>query len=158
MVFNVFGTVFILFWLFFLTAVVLRMWVHYNRLAKHGGGKGLLQVLEGLLKKQQLFERSLGEVNSKFIDLLAVEKLHIQRIGIVRFNPFSDTGGNQSFVLALLDGEKNGIVLTSLYTRGSGRWYIKQIHSGEGVGLSLSREEAAAIASATQVGKMQVES
>jgi hypothetical protein len=36
-----------------------------------------------------------------------------QRIGLVRFNPFEDTGGNQSFASPLLDAEGNGWVLSA---------------------------------------------
>lgn len=73
------------------------------------------------------------------------EKTHFQKIGIVRFNPFSDTGGSQSFTMALLDKEDNGVVMTSLYARTGNRWYIKSIKDGSGKDVELSREEKAAI-------------
>ena len=50
-----------------------------------------------------------------------------QRVGLVRFNPFEDTGGNQSFALALLDAEGNGWVLSSLHARTGTRVYAKPI-------------------------------
>ncbi|HEY7703125.1 MAG TPA: DUF4446 family protein [Candidatus Limnocylindrales bacterium] len=71
-----------------------------------------------------------------------------QRVGLVRFNPFEDTGGNQSFALALLDAEGNGWVLSSLHARAGTRVYAKAIRGGRSDG-ALSEEEAAAIKQAT---------
>jgi Protein of unknown function (DUF4446) len=71
-----------------------------------------------------------------------------QRVGLVRFNPFEDTGGNQSFALALLDAEGNGWVLSSLHARTGTRVYAKAIRGGRSEG-ALSDEETAAIKQAT---------
>jgi hypothetical protein len=67
-----------------------------------------------------------------------------QRVGLVRFNPFEDTGGNQSFALALLDAEGDGWVLSSLHARSGTRVYAKAIRAGRSDG-ALSEEEASAI-------------
>ena len=71
-----------------------------------------------------------------------------QRVGLVRFNPFEDTGGNQSFALALLDAEGNGWVLSSLHARSGTRVYAKAVREGRSDG-ALSDEETAAIKQAT---------
>jgi hypothetical protein len=71
-----------------------------------------------------------------------------QRVGLVRFNPFEDTGGNQSFALALLDAEGNGWVLSSLHARTGTRVYAKAIRGGRSDG-ALSDEETAAVKQAT---------
>ena len=71
-----------------------------------------------------------------------------QHVGLVRFNPFEDTGGNQSFALALLDADGNGWVLSSLHARTGTRVYAKAIHGGRSDG-ALSEEETAAIKQAT---------
>jgi len=67
----------------------------------------------------------------------------------VRFNPFSQTGGNQSFSLALLDGNNNGLVISSLHSREGTRIYAKMVKEGEGKGKgkksSFSNEEKEAI-------------
>jgi hypothetical protein len=47
--------------------------------------------------------------------------------------------------MALLDGADNGVVMTSLYGRNGNRWYVKEIHSGKGKNLELSKEEETAI-------------
>ena len=67
-----------------------------------------------------------------------------QRIGFVRFNPFEDTGSNQSFVLALLDGRDDGVVISSLHTRAATRLYAKTLSGGRSEG-ALSAEESRAV-------------
>ncbi len=66
------------------------------------------------------------------------------RVGLVRFNPFEDTGGNQSFALALLDGHGDGFVVSSLHSRTGTRLYAKAIAAGASE-TDLSEEESAAL-------------
>jgi hypothetical protein len=68
----------------------------------------------------------------------------IQSVGLVRFNPFEDTGSNQSFALALLDADDNGLVLTSLHSRQATRLYLKAIAGGR-CEAALSSEEIQAL-------------
>lgn len=96
------------------------------------------------VKAQEKLERSLRKLETD-------AQFHIQRVGIIRYNPFSDTGGSQSFTFALLDKKSNGVVITSLYARSGNRWYIKQVKEGHGIGLDLSREEESAIQKAKPV-------
>ena len=67
----------------------------------------------------------------------------VQRVGLVRFNPFEDTGSNQSFALALLDADANGFVLSSLHSRQATRIYLKGVTGGR-ADAALSAEEAEA--------------
>ena len=62
----------------------------------------------------------------------------------MRFNPFEDTGGNQSFALALLDGRGDGFVVSSLHARAGTRVYAKAIAAGSSE-AALSDEEAEAL-------------
>jgi hypothetical protein len=68
----------------------------------------------------------------------------IQRVGIVRFNPFEDTGGQQSFAIALLDSRGSGFVISSLHSRQATRLYMKQVQEGKS-DTALGDEEAEAI-------------
>ena len=76
--------------------------------------------------------------------LEATGRRAIQRVGLVRFNPFEDTGGNQSFALALIDASGTGFVLSSLHTRTGTRVYAKAVSDGRSDG-ALSEEEAEAL-------------
>jgi hypothetical protein len=73
-----------------------------------------------------------------------VQRRAIQRVGLVRFNPFEDTGGNQSFALALLDQHGDGLVISSLHARTGTRVYGKAIAGGKAE-AALSDEEAEAL-------------
>ena len=68
----------------------------------------------------------------------------LQHIGLVRFNPFEDTGSDQSFAIALLDDQRDGIVLSSLHGRTNTRVFAKPVAAG-GSPHNLSDEESQAI-------------
>ena len=68
----------------------------------------------------------------------------ISRIGLIRFDAFEDAGGAQSFALALVDDDGDGIVLTSLHSRPTTRVYVKAIRRGV-ADAPLSNEEARAL-------------
>jgi Protein of unknown function (DUF4446) len=70
------------------------------------------------------------------------------RMGIVRYNPFEETGGNQSFALAVLDGNGDGFVISSLHARAGTRVYAKAVKGGTAES-ALSDEEAAAVREAS---------
>jgi len=69
----------------------------------------------------------------------------IEKIKLVRFNPFDDVGGDQSFILVLLNKENTGLLLTSLHHRSFSRIYAKPIKDGQGDNITLSKEEKSAI-------------
>ncbi len=73
------------------------------------------------------------------------QKHTIQKIGLVRYNPFEDNGGNQSFSIALLDDHNNGVVITSMHGREHNRIYSKPVKQGKS-GFQLTAEEEQAIA------------
>ena len=67
----------------------------------------------------------------------------------MRFNPFEDTGGDQSFALALLDRENNGIIISSLYGREGTRVYAKAVDHGTPK-HAISEEEREALERASR--------
>ncbi|HSJ52609.1 MAG TPA: DUF4446 family protein [Anaerolineae bacterium] len=73
----------------------------------------------------------------------------LQHLGVVRYNPFHDTGGDQSFAISLVDGHGNGVVLSSLHGRDATRVYAKPLKRWEST-YSLTDEEKQAIALAYQ--------
>jgi len=102
--------------------------------------KNLKEVLSCFEKLENNFKKLSEELEN----LKNENKFSIQQVGIVRFNPFSEVGGDQSFSIALLDGRGNGVVITSLYTREGNRVYGKPIKAGQSEYL-LSAEEKEAI-------------
>ena len=70
---------------------------------------------------------------------------HLQKSGFVRFNPFTDSGGDQSFALAILNGHNDGFVISSLHSRDQTRTFAKPVKAGVGEKFELSKEEKLAI-------------
>ena len=70
---------------------------------------------------------------------------HLQKSGFVRFNPFTDSGGDQSFALAILNGHNDGFVISSLHSRDQTRTFAKPVKAGIGEKFELSKEEKLAI-------------
>lgn len=142
---SIFISIIAILWSFILTIIFLRMYAHYNKLSQGVGEKGLKNLIEELLK---------GTVeNKKHIEMLKVycdriEKegqLHIQKVGLLRFNPFKDTGGDQSFILSLVDQTDTGVIISGLYSRSGLRWYAKKVVNGKGVEHELSDDERKAL-------------
>ena len=111
---------------------------------KLGNGENVEKILSEYL-------RIVDEVNNKTKDqdqyLLRLEnnlKKCIQKVGIVRYNAYGDTGSDLSFTLALMDSEDNGIVVNGLYSRESSSIFAKPLVKGD-TKYNLSAEEIQAI-------------
>ncbi len=137
--------IFIFIWLGFLTFILIKTVRHYRFLISRVKKGDLKSILEEILKKVESQGGDLGSLSEDFGKAQKGALKHFQKIGFVRFNPFSDTGGDQSFCLGLLDGEDNGLVLSSLHSRGQTRLYAKTIKKGKAIDLQLSKEEEQAI-------------
>ena len=66
---------------------------------------------------------------------------HIQKVELLRFNPYDDTGGNISFTVCLLDDKGSGVVITSLHARSGTRVFAKEVTLGKSSQYELSKEE-----------------
>ena len=112
-------------------------------LTRGAEGHSLEAVLDAHLDKVFDVARQLEELTARTAALEGAAP-RFQRVGLVRYNPFEDTGGNQSFALALLDAGGDGWVLSSLHARSGTRVYAKAIKAGR-ADAALSEEESAAI-------------
>jgi hypothetical protein len=106
--------------------------------------KDLEEVLSEQVKRMEGIEGDIKDINKWNEKLQGICDISITKVGVVRFNPFKDTGGDQSFAIALLDSSNNGIVLSSLYAREGTRVYTKPIEKGTS-SYNLSEEEDEAI-------------
>lgn len=115
-----------------------------RRVLPEGGSSGLDEVLDRHFERiDQLTER-VDALNALHRELEEVTRRSIQKVGIVRFNPFADTGGDQSFAIALLDSNGTGVVISSLHGRTDTRVFAKQVVAGRSR-HQLSEEEQEAI-------------
>ena len=113
-------------------------------LTRGNDGANLEDVLEDHLDTVERVVGYVDELAERAARLEARSERAFQRIGLVRFNPFEDTGSNQSFALALLDGRGDGIVISSLHTRSATRMYAKALAGGR-ADAALSDEESQAV-------------
>lgn len=97
---------------------------------------------KNILEQQQ-------QIQIAYADLRAIAQRSLQKTALVRFNPFKDTGGDQSFVLCMLDHKDSGIILTAIHSRDGTRVYTKDVVIGT-TKLSLSNEEKKALANAVR--------
>lgn len=93
----------------------------------------VLEVLVEVERRDKILSRNIRQV--------ALEGLkHIQEVSVLRYNPYGDIGGDQSFSIAILNGLGTGFILTSLHTRSGTRIYTKLIEEGKST-IKLSKEE-----------------
>jgi hypothetical protein len=134
-------------WLLTLSFFLYRFIVFFNRLTKGVEVADLKKVLEKILVKGEANTDEI-KVLGKRADLIEEDgKFHIQKIGLVRFNPFKELGGDHSFSMAILDSHDSGIIITSLHTRDRTRVYMKDVKKGKS-GFELSSEEKKALVDA----------
>lgn len=92
----------------------------------------------------QGLEKDFEKLSKDLADLKKESRFSVQKVSLVRYNPFSEIGGDQSFSIALLDANNDGVVITSLYTRAGNRVYGKPIKNSQSE-YQLSDEEKKAI-------------
>lgn len=119
-----------------------------HALTRGGDGASLEAVLGTHLENVHAVARGLDDLTARTTVLEAAGRKAFSRVGLVRYNPFEETGGNQSFALALLDADGDGWVLSSLHARSGTRVYAKVIARGRAE-TALSEEESAALRQAT---------
>jgi hypothetical protein len=128
-----------------------RMLLQYQRLVRGGAGGNLEELLDRQLEMSEGTVARVEELESQQTQLREAMVRTIQRVGLVRFNPFSDTGGDQSFSIALLDGEGDGLVISSLFSRNDTRVFAKPVQRGQSK-YHLTEEEQQAISLAQDPG------
>jgi len=96
------------------------------------------------LNKVRGLEEKVEKILEEIEKMKKEQRFSVQKVGIIRFNPFSEVGGDQSFSVALLNEGDDGMVITSLYSRQENRVYGKPIKNGQSE-YTLSEEEKQAI-------------
>lgn len=115
------------------------------RLFLQGKDAKSLEDVMALLRREAMDARkSLHTLDEQMKDVERRLRRSVQHAGMVRFNPFQDAGGDQSFCMALLDEHRDGVVISSLYSRSGVRVYGKPLRAGSSQ-YQLSEEEKQAI-------------
>lgn len=134
-------------WLLTLSILLLRFLMFYKRLTEGVEIGDIKKVLDKILLRGDRNTKSIKEIIRRLDIIDENDKRHIQKVGLVRFNPFSELGGDHSFCLAILDDRDTGVVITGLHTRERTRVYMKDVKNGKS-DFELSSEERRAVSNA----------
>ncbi len=138
------------------TALIFLIWITYLQIQLSEtkkrldnfcigkSGKNLEELIVCCSKGVEELENKNRELLKKVVENNNIALNGIQHVGVVRFNPFRDIGGDQSFSIALLNAHKDGLVISSLFTESGVRIYTKSINDGTSK-HQLSEEENKAI-------------
>jgi len=137
-----FGLTFV--WALLLTRRTRQLRARLDGLTRGERGGSLEAVLEAHLLRVRDVADGLKDLERRTLTLETRLPTAVQQVGLVRYNPFEDTGSNQSFALALLDGDGDGVVISSLHSRQATRLYVKPVVAGT-ADRTMSDEETEAI-------------
>lgn len=113
-------------------------------LEKLGNGNNIEQDIITYVEKVENVEKQNEEIINYCQNIDNNIRKCVQKIGMVRYNAFQDTGSNLSFAVALLDAKNTGIVVNGIYSRDCSNIYSKPIENGKS-NFVLSEEEKEAI-------------
>ncbi len=136
-------------WLVVLQVRLNRALRQYQNLVSGTSAGNLEEVLHEHIAEVRQVTNQIQELDERSKRMEKTLRHSMQWLGIVRFNPFRDMGGDQSFAIALVDGHGNGVVLSSLHARDGTRVYAKPLRHWESA-YTLTDEEKEAIARAYQ--------
>lgn len=138
----------ILLWLLVLSLLVWKERSYLRQLFPKTGDRDIRNKFKEVLEALEAVEGRNEVLNKNFKELAREGLEYIQRVEVLRYNPYGDTGGDQSFSVVLLNGKLNGLILTSLHSRAGTRIYTKPIKDGKSE-LELSKEEREVLKKAT---------
>ena len=125
----------------------------YKRFMKKlGSSENLEEDLENYMYRVDRVEKQNADIMNQINGLDKDLKSCIQKVGIVRYSAFQDTGSDLSFTLALLDEHDNGVVFNGIYSREMYNIYAKPVENGNSK-YTLSQEEQEAIKRAIDADK-----
>lgn len=136
-------------WLGILSFLVWRQGNFVKSLFPKSGERDVRKKFEEIFKEVESFRLDLRNLKQEVGNIEKDGLGHIQRVEFLRFNPYGDTGGDQSFTACLLDKKGNGFVLTSLHARSGTRIFAKPVILGRGR-YELSKEESAVVKKALE--------
>jgi len=134
-------------WLAVLQRSESRLRSRLRRILSDNGSAGLDEVLAAQATRIEQLGVRVDALNALERELESSTTRALQKVGVIRFNPFQDSGGDQSFAIALLDQGGSGVVVSSLHGRAETRIFAKQVVNGRST-HSLSDEEQQAIRAA----------
>ena len=143
------AVVLLLVWVALLQRSEARLRLRLRRVLTGGESTSLDQILDQQSQRLDGLSGRVDALNKLHHELEAITQRAIQKVGVIRYNPFADAGGDQSFAIALLDAEGNGLVVSSLQSRTETRVFAKPVRAGRST-YPLSDEEQQAVKKALE--------
>ncbi len=128
-------------WLGVLSYFTWRQTRFLEGLFPNSGERDIRKKFEETISSVSEFRSNLKDLEGKLNRIDMDGSDHIQKLQLLRYNPYDDTGGDQSFSVALLDGSGDGLVVTSLHSRAGTRVFAKPVKVGKAQGYNFSEEE-----------------
>ncbi len=138
------GNLLLLLLLFVCVVAINKKLKKYRYLFQGNENIDLNTLLLNTAEKVHVVQNSIEKLEESFTANQVYEAKHFQKWNLLRFKAFENTGGDQSFALAILDEAGNGFVLSSIFGREESRVYCKPISKGVS-NYALSNEEKEAI-------------
>jgi len=130
-----------------LLAAIIILWRRVGLFFKNRKTKNMEELMKNLMEETRQLIKKSQDFSRAIKNLEKLSKNNLIKTRLVRFNALGGLGGNQSFILVVLDLENNGFIISSFYTREGNRVYAKSINSGKPE-FTLSEEEEEALQSA----------
>jgi len=137
--------VLLLIWNIFLQLGVSRVKKSQQQLFSGKNGTDLEKIILDHAKNMKELDRDIQDLYGISNQIHSLASRSVHKVGVIRFNPFKDLGGDQSFSIALLDSQNSGVVISGLHTREGNRVYAKPVELGKAVKHPLTEEELEAI-------------
>ncbi len=128
-------------WFLVLSFYVFRQGKFLSSLFPKSGERDIRKKFEEITKSVEDFKIRLKVLDDRLESVSKDGLAHIQKVELLRYNPYNDTGGDQSFTVCFLDKKGSGIVVTSLHARSGTRVFAKDVSLGKSNRYKLSKEE-----------------
>lgn len=103
--------------------------------------KKKIDNVEDAARKIEELELRIEELSLEIDKMQKESESYIQKAKLIRYNPFNEMGGDQSFTLALLNKSNDGIVVTSIFNQEKSRVFGKELSKGKSAYCLSSEEE-----------------
>jgi hypothetical protein len=116
----------------------------YNNMMRGATGESIERMMTGKIRDIDDLKQKATTLRAEFEKLEMESRKHIQKVGVVRFNAFDNTGSDLSFAVTMMDATDSGFVLSGIYGREESRVYAKPVLRGES-SYTLTKEEKQAL-------------